>query len=283
MGAKVIKFKGAKKSSKAKKQKTTKKTMGKKISLSDYAKKKKISIQKRNEIIEEYIPMIRYIARKISSRLPSHIDYEDLVSNGVVGLADAIEKYDAKRNNKFKTYAEFRVRGSILDALRSQDWVPRSIRDKAKKIEKAKKDLEQHLSRTPEDHEVAKFLNISLVDYHGLVNETSQVSVMSIDDMAFFNKTDKRSILKVLEDNSSSLNIINKKSIQKIIAKTIQELPERQRVILSLYYYEEYNLRKIGQVLKVTESRVSQLHSKAIQKLKLKLVDQLRDEELEAA
>lgn len=288
MTAKIINFKEKAKSLKKNKVSTTSKSSqktGKTISLANYKNKvnNKISLIERNKMVEEYMPMIRYVARKISSKLPAHIDCEDLVSNGVIGLMDAIEKYDSERNNKFKTYAEFRVRGAILDALRSQDWIPRSIRDKAKKIEKVKKALEQQLFRIPEEREVAKALNVSLADYHGLLHETNKASLMSIDDMAFFNKSDKNSILKILEGNNSSFSIINKKSIQRIITKTIQELPERQRIVLSLYYYEEFNLRKIGQVLKVTESRVSQLHSKAIEKLKSRLANQIKQEELNAA
>ena len=281
------KIKESSKASSKSEQKVTKKVVSKSasiISLSAYRNKnKKLPVAERNKIIEEHLPMIRFVARKISAKLPPHIDYEDLVSNGLIGLVDAIEKYDPKRNNKFKTYAEFRVRGAILDALRSQDWIPRSIRDKAKKIEKAKQVLEQKYSRAPEEKEIAEELNVSLESYHGLVTKTSKVSLISINDIAFFNKNDKNSILKILENENSSLNIINKKSIRRVIAKAIQELPEKQRVVLSLYYYEEYNLRKIGKILNVTESRVSQLHSKAIEKLKLKLSAQIESEELEVA
>ena len=245
--------------------------------------KKTLSVKERNKIIEEYLPMIQCVARRISSRLPAHIHYNDLISSGVIGLMDAIKKYDSNRNNKFKTYAEFRVRGAILDALRSQDWTPRSIRDKAKRIDKITKALEQKFSRTPKEQEIADALEMSLEGYHIMLNQTQEVSVISIDESTIFNHTDKGFVLKMLEDTDSSLSRLNRKSVHKIIIDAIKELPERQRIVLSLYYYEEFNLRKIGQILKVTESRVSQLHAQAIEKLRNKLMNRVDREDLTAA
>lgn len=244
---------------------------------------KKISIKERNLIIEKYLPMIQCVARRISSRLPAHIQYHDLVSNGVFGLIDAIQKYDSTRNNKFKTYAEFRVRGAILDALRSQDWTPRSIRDKVKRIDKVTQSLEQKFSRLPEEKEIAEALKVSLQDYHAMLNQNREVSVISIDEESILNHVEKGSVLKMLEDTDSSLSKLNRKLVHKIIIDTIQELSERQRIVLSLYYYEECNLRKIGQILKVTESRVSQLHAQAIERLRSKLMNRLEKEDLTAA
>lgn len=237
--------------------------------------KKNLSIEERNQIIEKYLPMIQCVAKRISSRLPANIQYQDLISNAVIGLMDAISKYDSSRNNKFKTYAEFRVRGAILDALRAQDWTPRSIRDKAKRIHKVTKELEQKFSRPPTEKEIASALNISLEDYYSMLNQTKEVNLVSIDEGDIFNHDDKNFVLRILEDNNSSVNQINKKAIQKILTSAIKELPERQRIVLSLYYYEELNLRKIGQILKVTESRVSQLHAQAIQRLKYKLTNKI--------
>ena len=245
--------------------------------------KRELNIKERNAIIEEYLPMIQCVARRISSRLPSHIHYNDLISNGVIGLMDAIKKYDSSRNNKFKTYAEFRVRGAILDALRSQDWTPRSIRDKAKKIDKVTKALEQKFSRPPKEQEIADALNVNLEDYHRMLNQTREVSVISIEESTIFNHTDKGLVFKMLEDSDSSLCKLNRKSIHQIIIDAIKELPERQRIVLSLYYYEEFNLRKIGQILKVTESRVSQLHAQAIERLKSKLMSKVEKDDLAAA
>ncbi len=244
---------------------------------------KNLSVKDRNAIIERYLPMIQYIARRISSRLPAHIQCSDLVSSGVIGLMDAIQKYDPRRNNKFKTYAEFRVRGAILDTLRSEDWTPRSVRDKAKKINKVAKNLEQKFSRSPEEKEIASALKVSLEDYHNLLHQTREVSMVSIDESSILNHVDKGMVLRMLEGVDSSYSKLNRKSVHKVILDTIRELPERQRIVLSLYYYEECNLRKIGQILKVTESRVSQLHVQAIERLKQKLMSKIDREELVAA
>ena len=270
--------------------KNAKKRTKKKGKLIDFQERKNLmklrkvkNLHERNKIIEQYLPMIQCVARRISSRLPAHIHYNDLISSGVFGLMDAIEKYDPERNNKFKTYAEFRVRGAILDSLRSQDWTPRSIRDKAKKIDKVTKELERNLSRPPSEKEIAKALNISLQDYHVLLSQTREVSLISIDEGAIFNHTDKSFVLKMLSDTDSSMSQLNRKSIHRIIIDTIKELPERQRIVLSLYYYEEFNLRKIGQILNVTESRVSQLHAQAIEKLRNKLMNRVDKIDLSAA
>ncbi|MBC6415740.1 MAG: FliA/WhiG family RNA polymerase sigma factor [Bdellovibrionales bacterium] len=245
--------------------------------------KKDLTVQERNKIIENYIPLIESITKRISSRLPANIQYCDLISSAVIGLMDAITKYDPSRNNKFKTYAEFRVRGAILDALRSQDWAPRSIRDKAKKIDKVSKELEQKLSRQPSKREIADALEVSLEEYHNMLDQTKEINIISIDESYVFSSNDKFSMLNILEDRDSSLNQIDKKNVHKIITEAIRELPERQRIVLSLYYYEEFNLKKIGDILKVTESRVSQLHAQAISRLRYKLLNRLERQELGVA
>jgi len=249
----------------------------------DLISKKNLTIDERNQIVENYLPMIESITKRISARLPSHIQYNDLISSAVIGLMDAIGKYDPTRNNKFKTYAEFRVRGAILDTLRNQDWTPRSIRDKVKKIDRITKELEQRLSRCPTEKEIAEGLNISLEQYHNMLYQTKEVNLISIDESNLFNNNDKYSMLNILEDNFSSLYHVSKKDIQKIIKNAIKELPERQRIVLSLYYYEEFNLKKIGDILKVTESRVSQLHAQAITRLRYKLINKIEKEELNVA
>ena len=245
--------------------------------------KKDLTDAERNQIIEAYLPMIESITKRISARLPANIQHNDLISSAVIGLMDAIKKYDPDRNNKFKTYAEFRVRGAILDALRVQDWTPRSIRDKAKRIDRVTKQLEQKLSRIPTEKEVAKGLNVTLGQYQNMLDQTKEVNLISIDESSIFNSSDKFSMLKILQDNYSGLNHISKKDIQKLIKTAIKELPERQRIVLSLYYYEDFNLKKIGDVLKVTESRVSQLHAQAISRLRYKLINKIEKQELNVA
>ena len=231
----------------------------------------KLSIKEKNKIVVEYIPLIRFIAKKISIRLPANIELEDLISSGVIGLMDAIDKYDSNRDNKFKTYAEFRIRGAILDELRSQDWVPRSIRDKAKLLEKANLELESELGRLPKEEEVAKKLNLPMENYFVLVNQVRAVNLVSIDEAQKFSVTDKKQLFEVLQKGSTPFKNISVKSLKRIVHKSIEELPERQRILLSLYYYEGFNLKKIGSILNVTESRVSQLHAQAVTKLRVKL------------
>ncbi len=246
---------------------------------------KKMTSKQKDDLIREYSPLIKFIAQKIAVRLPSNIELDDLISAGVIGLMDAIEKYDSSRDNKFKTYAEFRVRGAILDELRSQDWVPRSIRDKAKVLDKTMVNLEQDLGRAPSDEEVAKALDITMDEFHDLVHQVRPVSLLSIDDQQTFDNSDKRSIMNLLEGSKSfnPLNQLNVKTVKDIVAKAIEELPERQRLVLSLYYYEDLNLKEIGQVLRVTESRVSQLHAQAVQRLRAKLQASLGTSEVEMA
>ena len=233
----------------------------------------KFTARQKDELIREYTPLIKFVAQKIATRLPAHIEIDDLVSSGVIGFMDALKKYDPNRDNKFKTYAEFRIRGSILDELRAQDWVPRSVRDKSKMLERVTAELESQLGRLPTDEEIAKQLNMSMNDFHQLVNQVHPVSVFSIDSSTAFSSLDKKSILSLLEgckiDNP--LNYLNDKTLKDVVTQAIKDLPERQRVVLSLYYYEDINLREIGKVLKVTESRVSQLHAQAIQGLKVRL------------
>ena len=227
----------------------------------------------REKLIVEYAGLIKFIAQKIASRLPSNIELDDLISSGVIGLMDAIDKYDSGRDNKFKTYAEFRIRGAILDELRSQDWVPRSIREKAKILERAYAKIEQDKGRQATDEEVCIELGMNTEQYHDLLNEVRSVSLLSYDDLSNLSNADKRS-LHGSENNSkvpTPFNEVNVAHLKKLVAEAIEDLPEKQRLVLSLYYYEDLNLKEIGHVLEVTESRVSQLHSQAILKLKARL------------
>jgi len=227
----------------------------------------------KDEIVVEYAPLVRFIAQKIASRLPSNIELDDLISCGVIGLMDAIVKFDPTRDNKFKTYAEFRIRGSILDELRSQDWVPRSIREKAKLIERAYSKLEVLLGRPATDEEMCKELKVSQEEFYEMLNKAKSVSLLNIDDSSSFNKGDKKLIAGLLEKSRSAnpFTAVNYKYARNKIKEGIKKLPEKQRLVLSLYYYEDLNLKEIGQVLDVTESRVSQLHTQAIIRLKSKL------------
>jgi RNA polymerase sigma factor FliA len=228
----------------------------------------------RDKLIIEYSPLIKYVAQKIAARLPANIELDDLISSGVIGLMDAMEKYDSSRDNKFKTYAEFRIRGAILDELRAQDWVPRSVREKAKALERCFAKIEHEKGRQATDEEVCQQLGVSQDEFHELLNQVRSVSLLSYDDVAHFSKADKKVLHGGGDNNSKAatpFNEITSASMKKLIAEAIQDLPEKQRLVLSLYYYEDLNLKEIGRVLDVTESRVSQLHTQAILRLKSKL------------
>lgn len=245
----------------------------------------KLTRQQKDKLVLEYAPLIKFIAQKIAVRLPSNIELDDLISSGVIGLMDAIEKYDPTRDNKFKTYAEFRIRGAILDELRAQDWVPRSVRDKAKLLDRTIIELESELGRPPLEEEIAQRLGVSMEEFFSLLNQVRPVSVLSIDEAATFSNVDKKSILNLLEGCklSNPYNQLSLKVLKQTVTRSIEELPERQRLVLSLYYYEDLNLKEIGRVLRVTESRVSQLHAQAISRLRAKLVAYFESQLLEAS
>ncbi len=246
--------------------------------------KKNIKRNQKEELIKEYSPLIKFVAQKIAVRLPPNIELDDLISAGSIGLMDAIDKWDPTRDNKFKTYAEFRIRGAILDELRAQDWVPRSVRDKSKALDRTVAALEIEIGRVPNEEEISAKLNMPMDEFHELVNQVRPVSLLSIDDQPTFSDSDKKSIANLLEGAKSGnpFNQLNLKVVKDVVAKAIEELPERQRLVLSLYYFEDLNLKEIGQVLQVTESRVSQLHAQAVIRLRAKLTVTIEAGELEA-
>jgi len=235
-----------------------------------------IEISKENteQIIKEYAPMIKYVANRIALRLPPHIEIDDLVSVGVLGLIDAIEKYDPTRGAKFKTYAEFRVRGSILDELRSLDWVPRSVRQKASEMDRVSHRLQATLGRPPEDEELAEELGVSLDEFFTTLNETRSMPMLSLDDLGIAKDSgEQQSLLDCLAGKSDSDPHMQLRltELKQIIAQAIDTLPDKERLMISLYYYEELTMKEIGEVLGITESRVSQIHSKAVFRLRNKL------------
>jgi RNA polymerase sigma factor for flagellar operon FliA len=228
----------------------------------------------RDYFIRQYAPLVKYVAGKVAIGMPQNVEFEDLVGYGVFGLFDAIEKFDPDKHVKFKTYAVTRIRGSIFDELRSIDWVPRSVRQKTKEVEDTISHLEANLGRSASDNEIAKALNLSIENYQDLILKISGTSIMSIHDIWYTGEdNDKISIAESIE-SPSSLNpdtIVEKNEIKRVIIEAINELPEKEKKVLVLYYYEDLTLKEIGEVLDVTESRVSQLHTKAILRLRAKL------------
>lgn len=243
-----------------------------------------LSQVEKDNLILEYAPIVKMIAHKIASRLPPSILLDDLISAGVLGLMDALEKWDPNRETKLKTYAEFRIRGAILDELRAQDWVPRSIRDKAKLVDRAMKKLEVELDRMPTDEELAAYLQMPVEEFHEVMLEIRPVSVLSIDEAAL-SSNEKKSLLNLLEAAkiNSPLFQLNFKAVKKAMGEAIEELPEKMRFILSLYYYEDLNFREIAEVMNVTESRISQLHAAAVLKLRTRVSSSLEVTDLDIA
>jgi RNA polymerase sigma factor for flagellar operon FliA len=233
------------------------------------------SAEAREKVILHYAPLVKYVAGRVSTGLPPSVEFGDLVSYGVFGLLDAIEKYDPDRGIKFETYAIARIKGAIIDELRADDWVPRSVRFKAREIERAYVALESELRRIPTDDEVAEKLGISVPEYLNLLSKMSLISLVALDELwtVSGDKPDKISLADIVEDvkvkdPSKTFEI---EEMKDIIADSINHLPERERIVVTLYYFEGLTMREIGEVLSVTESRVCQMHTKAILRLRARL------------
>ena len=240
-----------------------------------------ITQENREAVIMEYAPMIKYVASRIALRLPPHIEVDDLISVGVLGLMDAIGKYDPNRGAKFKTYAEFRVRGAILDELRSMDWVPRSVRQKATSVDAVVQKLQAKLGRPPSDEEVAKEMGVSLDEFFRTLNQTQNIPILSLEDLGIAKESgEQKSLLDCLAGKSDAdpQTQLRLNELKEIIAKAIDTLPEKERLMISLYYYEELTMKEIGEILSITESRVSQIHSKAVFRLRTKLKSLIAEE-----
>lgn len=228
----------------------------------------------RDEIILKFTPLIKYIAHRLAMRLPPHIGPEDLIGAGVIGLMDAIDKFDPAKKVQFKTYAEIRIKGAMLDELRSLDWVSRSIRQKASKVEKTYQILERQNGRAVDDEEVAQALNLPLEDYYDLLNEIRGVSLLDIENFrpkVSDQTEDVLSDLPLESRDSQPFQFFRQLEIRELLARAIRELAPNERMVISLYYYEQLTLKEIGEVMDYTESRICQIHTKAILKLRSKL------------
>ncbi len=238
-------------------------------------KKKKTSVL-RDKIIRKYMPLVKYVAGKVAIGLPSSMEFDDLVGFGQFGLLDAINKYDLDKKVKFKTYAVTRIRGAIIDEMRQLDWVPRSVRQKSREIEDVISSLESRLSRPATDEEIAREMNISVEDYQHTVMKISGTSVLSLNDVWYSgDDSDHLSIGDSIE-SPQSLNPdvqVEREEIRKVIIQAINELPEKEKMVIVLYYHEDLTFKEIGQVLEVSESRISQLHANANLHLRAKLTN----------
>lgn len=238
--------------------------------------KKNKSPQLRDKFIRQYMPLVKYVAGKLAVGMPGSVEFDDLVGFGQFGLLDAIEKFDPGKNVKFKTYAVTRIRGAIFDELRQLDWVPRSVRQKSREIEDTIVDLESKLGRTATDAEIAEKMGVSESEYQQTVMKVSGTSVLSLNDVWYSgNDNDHMSIGDSIE-SPSSLNpdvIVEREEIRKVIVEAINELPEKEKMVIVLYYHEDLTFKEIGQVLEVSESRISQLHTRANLRLRAKLTN----------
>ena len=234
----------------------------------------------RDRLILTYAPLVKFVAGRVGASLPAHVDEQDLVSYGLLGLIGAIERYDPDREIKFETFAMARIRGAIIDELRSLDWVPRSVRTRARQIERAIQVLERELMRAPTDDEIAQKLGVSPDELEESLREISRTSVAALDEL--WSPTgggDQIALIDTIEDESGPDPefSLEQTEIREALAEAISGLPEREKLVVTLYYYEELTLREIGEVLGVTESRVSQLHTKAILRLKAHLAGATRE------
>jgi RNA polymerase sigma factor for flagellar operon FliA len=228
----------------------------------------------RDRLILTYAPLVKYVAGRLGSGLPAHVEEGDLVSYGLLGLMGAIERFDPDRDIKFETYAISRIKGSIIDELRSMDWVPRSVRARARDIERAIGQLEAKLMRAPTDEEIAERLGVTTPELEDALLEISRSSIAALDELWSSSGTgDPVALIDTLEDPQAPepQKAMAQTELREALGEAIARLPEREKLVVTLYYYEELTLREIGEVLGVTESRVSQLHTKAILRLKARL------------
>ena len=232
----------------------------------------------REKLILHYSPLVKYVAGRVSVGLPANVEQADFVSYGIFGLIDAIEKFDPERFIKFETYAMSRIRGAIIDELRALDWIPRSVRQKARAVERAYSKLEAELNRTPSDSEVAAELGVRLEDLHQTFSQLSLVNVVALDELlhAGAERGERFSLVDTLEDTSAEdpVEAFETRETKQLLARAINTLPDREKTVVTLYYFERLTLAEIGHVLGVTESRVCQIHTKAVLQLRGKFADQ---------
>jgi RNA polymerase sigma factor for flagellar operon FliA len=234
--------------------------------------------QARERLVVAYSPLVKYVSGRMASGLPAHVDEADLISYGLVGLINAIERFELEREIKFETYAITRIKGAIIDELRSLDWVPRSVRQRAREIERANAKLEHKLQRAPTDEEMAAELEMSVDDFQAALLQISNSTVAALDELWSVSDAsgDQVSLLDTLQDPDAPdpAAVMDQIDLKDRVADAIARLPEREKLVVALYYYENLTLREIGEVLGVTESRVSQLHTKAVLRLRSRLTEE---------
>lgn len=234
-----------------------------------------LSMEEKTGYVEQYSPLIRYLADRLAARLPDHVVKDDLVSAGVLGLIDAVDRFEPDRGIMFKTYAEFRIKGAMLDELRSLDWVPRTVRRKAGELERLWRRLEAELGRPPTDEESAAAMELELPAYLKLLDEVSAINILDIEAFRVEtgNGRESADIYEILADdaNVDALTVLGQEEARKVLVEAIDALPEKERLVVTLYYHEELTMKEIGAVMGYTESRISQLHTKSVIRLRGRL------------
>ena len=231
----------------------------------------------KEKLLMHYVPLVRIIAGRMMISLPASVSLDDLVSNGLIGLINAIDRFDAEKCVKFETFASIKIKGAILDGLRELDWVPRNIREKSNVLENAIRRAEGRLNRLPTDLEIADELKITLDEYFELLNEVKTVSLLSLDNELDTGEGTQR-LLDIIEDKETRKpdEIVERQELKTILVQSIMQLKDIEKNVIALYYYEQLTLKEIGEVLSLTESRVCQIHTKVILTLRNKIVDYLQ-------
>ena len=224
----------------------------------------------QDELIRSFLPLVKRVVHRLSGRLPAEVDIKEMLNSGIIGLVDALEKYDPKHETNFSTYAQFRIRGAILDSFRSQDWVPRSLRHKANRLENAFMRLEQRFGRPAEDVEVANELGLDLESYQRMLQEVSTVIMLSFEELSFGHGEERFVADEEIHPTVSTDPLIEVLEGEKIeiVSRALDRLSEKERLVVTLYFYEELNLKEIGEIIGVTESRASQIRSRALLRLR---------------
>lgn len=237
---------------------------------SDQNNHRQMSQDAREAMISENVDLVNYIVGRVAVHLPDGVDRDDLISAGLIGLIKAVDRYDPSRGNKFRTYASTVVRGEIMESLRARDWAPRSVRRRARELEETVRELSSRLGRSPTDNEIADALELSIDDYYDLLSLTSRTNIASLQDLFDHKETQGSETPPVPDPDSSSdpARVMQEEAVLEVVAEEVERLPERDRQVIGLYYDEELTMKEIGHILDVTESRVCQIHTQAIVRLR---------------
>jgi RNA polymerase sigma factor for flagellar operon FliA len=235
------------------------------------------------QLVEVYAPLVRHVAGRIRLILPAHVDYDDLVGSGTFGLLTAIDRFEPERGIKFETFATNRIRGAILDSLRAADWAPRSLRQREREMAQAYGAVERRMGRPAKAHEVASYMGIEVNELHDLERQINQVAFLSLDAPLLTAKDDDQGTLgsRLPDQQGDPLHALEEQEKRYLLAEAVRSLPEKEQLVVSLYYYDELNIKEIAQVLGVTDSRISQLHTRALLRLRGRLLNHASELELD--